>query len=83
MKKIILSAAILAGLAFVSCNKDDDKDNNNSNCVTCEAKTVAGFNLPEQRVCRGDNGNAFEGSDDTGVNYDDYVRGQRAIRSCN
>ncbi len=45
MKKIILSAAILAGLAFVSCSKDDDKNNN---CVTCTG------NGDSQRVCKGD-----------------------------
>ncbi|RYD70756.1 MAG: hypothetical protein EOP55_21725 [Sphingobacteriales bacterium] len=34
MKKLILSAVLLAGLSFVACSKDDDKGSN-KNCVTC------------------------------------------------
>ena len=45
--------ALLAGLTFVSCNKDDD--GGNSNCVTCTMEDMEG-KIP---VCKGENGNAF------------------------
>ena len=68
MKKIILSAAILAGLAFVSCNKDDDKDNN---CVKCTVSFEGASQAFD--VCKASNGNASVGGQDTGVAFDTYV----------
>lgn len=60
MKKIILSAALLAGLAFASCSKDDGNDDNRNRCFTCNSI----------EICEGDNGNAYLQGQDTGVDYD-------------
>jgi len=54
MKKLVLSMALLAGLTFVSCNKDDD----GGNCLTCEIEGES------EQVCP--NGDGFvEGTEMT------------------
>ena len=64
MKKIILAVALLAGMTFVACSNDDDK---NGNCVTCRVQGQSA------EICKGDNGNAFVGGQDSEMSYDDYV----------
>jgi hypothetical protein len=60
MKKLILSAFLLAGMTFVACS-DDDSDPTNPDCVPCSAM------IPE--VCPGDNGNAYVGTTDMGQEF--------------
>lgn len=76
MKKLILSAALIAGVSFfTACNNDDDGGNNNTNggCLTCTMS--AGGMTIEQDVCEGENGNAFVDGTDSGMAYDDYITG--------
>ena len=56
--------ALLAGLAIVSCSKDDD---GGGNCVSCD------FEGHAQDVCKGDNGNAFMNGVDSQINFDEFV----------
>lgn len=72
---------LLAGLAIVSCSKDDDKGGN-GNCVTCDEFTQAGITLPAEEVCKGDNGNAFIEGEDSGMSYDQYLQVKRAFTTC-
>ena len=58
--------ALLAGMTIVACSNDDDKGGN-SNCITCTAQGQS------VEICKGDNGNAYIGNQDSGVSYDDYV----------
>lgn len=57
--------ALLAGIMFVSCNKDDDGGGSN-NCVTC---TIMEQNM---EVCNQD-GNAFVDGQDSGMEFDQYI----------
>lgn len=59
--------ALLAGLAFVSCNKDDDGGSNN--CVTCEAEGIS------TEICESENGNVIIAGQETQINFDEYVEG--------
>lgn len=43
-----------------------------ANCVTCST-TVNGVVVPGVEICEGNNGNAFLGTNDTGIAYDAYV----------
>ncbi|RZJ64571.1 MAG: hypothetical protein EOO45_18710 [Flavobacterium sp.] len=70
MKKLILSAVLLAGLSFVACSKDDDKGSG-SNCVSCDVEGTT----QDVRICENSDGNATVGGMDTGFDYDEYVDG--------
>lgn len=74
MKKLILSAAIIAGLGtFAACNSDDNNDNNESSrCVTCS--TDISGNADEYTICRDD----FN----TQEQYDEAVEAAEAVGSC-
>lgn len=68
MKKLILSAALLAGMTFVACSSDDDKGGNCKNCkVTFEEQTET------FKVCKNSDGNATVGGQDTGFEYEEYI----------
>jgi hypothetical protein len=73
MKKLILSAAIIAGLSFfAACNSDDNNDNNtNSRCVKCTTELSG---QAEYTVCRED----F----DTQEQYDEAVEAAEAVGNC-
>lgn len=64
MKKLILSALLLAGMTFVACSSDDD---NGGNCITCT------FEGESEQVCKGDNGNAFVDGEDQGITFEEAV----------
>jgi len=64
MKKLMFSAALLAGIIFASCSDDDS--GSNDNCVPCALEMA-------DEVCEGDNGNAFVDGMDTQTNFDDFV----------
>lgn len=82
MKKLVLSMVLLAGLTIVSCSKDDD-GGSNSGCVTCDSYTVMGMEMPEQEVCKGENGNAFVDGEDTEMTFDTYVNALETQTECN
>ena len=62
----MFSAALLAGIIFVSCSDDDSSSNNNDNCVPCAFEAA-------DEVCEGDNGNAFVNGMDTQQDFNDFV----------
>lgn len=76
MKKLILSMALLAGLAIVSCSKDDD--GGNGNCVTC---SMQGQSV---EICKAENGNATAAGQEFPILFDEYIDGlEEAGADCN
>jgi len=57
MKKLIFSAALLAGVVFAACS--DDSDESYANCQTCITEQS------EFQVCTGENGNVYNQGEDT------------------
>lgn len=51
MKKIILSVAMIASMAFVGCSSDDDSGNDT--CVSCETNAIL-FSISTQICDNGD-----------------------------
>lgn len=68
MKKLILSIAILAVMTFAACS-DDEKDYTPHylGCQHCDITDEEGY-----EVCTGDNGDAYVGNADTGIEVAHY-----------
>jgi len=85
MKKLILSAAVIASMTFFACSSDDDSNDDNnttSGCVTCDAYSFSGFEMPAAEVCESAEGTAIVNGVDTGFPYDSYVDNQRTVTTC-
>lgn len=68
MKKLILSIAILAVMTFVACSEDEkDYTPNYLGCMHCAIPEEEGY-----EVCVDENGNAFVGDADTGIQLEQY-----------
>lgn len=68
MKKLILSIAVLAVMTFVACSEDEkDYTPNYLGCMHCAIPDEEGY-----EVCVDENGNAFVGDADTGIQLEQY-----------
>ena len=70
------------------CNNDFDPtfggdDEEPGNCVTCAAYTQNSIQVPAEQVCKGTNGHAYLGSQDTGIDYNDYLTVKELVTDCN
>lgn len=68
MKKLLLCIAILAVMTFVACSEDEkDYTPNYLGCQHCDIPEEEGY-----EVCTGENGNAYVGNADTGIELVQY-----------
>lgn len=74
---------LLAGMTFVACSDDDGDKKSSGNCVTCAAYTMQGMSMPEQKVCKGENGNAFVDGEDSGISYAQAIQAFEMFTDCN
>jgi len=74
MKKICLSILVLACIFILSCNKDDNNNNTDDNCVTCSAVPYAengiGNYTDKATICKAGNGNAVVNGVEMQKEYD-------------
>ncbi len=70
MKKLILSIAILAVMTFAACSEEEkDYTPHYTMCQHCDIPEEEGY-----EVCTGDNGNAYVGNADTGIELVRYFQ---------
>lgn len=84
MKKLILSALLLAGMTFVACSSDDDNNETfaEGDCVFCEATENNGIIIEAETVCKSEDGKAIVNGEEFNTSFEEYVRTNRMFTTC-